>query len=336
MARLTRVEYEGAIYHVTVRGNQKRAIFRDDRDRTRFLDKLGEFADSFSVRVYAFCLMTNHAHLVLETALPNLGRFMHRLQTAYTVFYNMRHRQVGHLMQGRYKAKPVEGDDYLLKLMRYVHLNPVFTEAEKAKTTQDRAVDLRAYRWSSYPCYLGNRIWDFVCVRPLLEMMDGRTESRRRAALRRFVESAIAETDEEFMEAMKSSPLCLGGESFRDRIQELYETASRKAVKPEDVALRTMRRFVPVKRVIEAVCEAMGVEASEVRVRTRGNWFRPVLADALVRHAGMTQREIAAVMGLGTGKAVSVQLARLQAALNRDRQLARRVDAIGKALKNDH
>ncbi len=335
MARLARVEYEGAIYHVTVRGNQRRKIFNDDRDRGRFIQKLEEYAEVFQVRLYAFCLMSNHVHLVLETALPNLGRFMHRLQTAYTVFYNTRHRLAGHLMQGRYKAKPVEGDDYLLKLMRYVHLNPVFTKAWRSKSVAERVIELRAYRWSSYAAYTGKPSWKFVNVHPLLEMMEGRTEARRRAAMRRFIERAIQETDEEFMRAARESPLCLGSEAFRDRIQDLYEAATRKALTPEDVALRSLGRALSAKRVVEVVCGVMGVGEEAVRRRARGAWLRPILADALARHAGLTQREIAAVMGLRTGKAVSMQLACLRAAAVEEGELTNRIKQIEVVLSKE-
>ena len=126
--RLLRVEYPGAIYHVTIRGNNRRVLFLDDEDRGRFLERLGEYREEYAVRVYAFCLMTNHVHLVVETPNANLGRFLHRLQTAYTTYFNLRHGQSGHLTEGRYGAKAVEGDEYLLKLARYVQLNPVFVE----------------------------------------------------------------------------------------------------------------------------------------------------------------------------------------------------------------
>lgn len=273
MARLARVEFEGAIYHATVRGNQKQRIFRDDRDRERFIEKLAEYAQSFQVRVYAFCLMSNH-----------------------------------------------------------VHLNPVFTRAERARTLPERVADLRAYRWSSYRCYAGKGGWDFVCVNPLLEMMEGHTTARKRVAMRRFMEAAIAKTDEEFMEAMKESPLWLGGAAFRERIQELYEGVGKKAPKPEDLAFRKRGRGTPAKRVVEVVCQVMGVEETAVRQRSRGNWLRPILADALARHAGMTQREIATVMGLQTGKAVSVQLARLQISGSQERNVARWVTEINEIL----
>jgi REP element-mobilizing transposase RayT len=93
MARPLRLEYEGAVYHVTVRGNQRGIIFRDDDDRTWFILKLAESVKRYDVRLYLYCLMTNHVHLVLETPRGNLSQFMHRLQTAYTVFYNRKHRQ---------------------------------------------------------------------------------------------------------------------------------------------------------------------------------------------------------------------------------------------------
>jgi REP element-mobilizing transposase RayT len=126
MARPLRIEYAGAVYHVTVRGNQRSNIFRSTQDRERFLFKLEESAQRYDIRVYLFCLMTTHIHLVLETPRGNLGKFMHRLQTAYTVYFNRRHQQCGHLMQGRYGASVVEEDEYILKLSRYVHLNPVY------------------------------------------------------------------------------------------------------------------------------------------------------------------------------------------------------------------
>ena len=122
MARLLRVQFPGAIYHVTVRGNERQLIFRDDPDRGRFLERLAQSQELYSVRLYLVCLMPNHLHLLLETPRGNLSNFMARLVTAYTVYDNLRHHRVGHLTQGRYKARMVEGNQYLLKLSRYIHL----------------------------------------------------------------------------------------------------------------------------------------------------------------------------------------------------------------------
>ena len=125
MARQLRIEYPGAIYHVTVRGNAQQNIFRDDKDRYLLYARLAESVRTYAVRIYVFCLMDNHLHLVLETPCANLCRFMQSVLTGYIVCYNLRYRCHGHLTQGRYGARLVAGDDYLLKLSRYVHLNPV-------------------------------------------------------------------------------------------------------------------------------------------------------------------------------------------------------------------
>ena len=129
MARKLRIEPAGAIYHFTVRGVERRAIFRDDADRERFVEQFADSVERFGVRLYLYCLMSNHVHLLVETPMANLGAFMQRLQTAYTVYFNRRHRRAGHLMQGRYGAQLVQGDVYLLNLSRYIHLNPVFVGA---------------------------------------------------------------------------------------------------------------------------------------------------------------------------------------------------------------
>ena len=121
---MLRCEFEGAIYHVMARGIERRAIFRDDADRYRFLDKLQESLERHQVSLYAQTLMSNHYHLLLMTPRGNLSRFMQQFVTSYTVYFNTRHHRTGPLFAGRYKAPLVEGDEYLLKLVRYIHLNP--------------------------------------------------------------------------------------------------------------------------------------------------------------------------------------------------------------------
>jgi REP element-mobilizing transposase RayT len=196
MARAQRIEYEGAVYHVTARGNERRAIFQDDTDRERFLHTLAESVERFEVRLYLFCLMSNHIHLVVETPRANLGPFMHRLLTSYTVYFNRRHRRCGHLMQGRYGARLVEKDAYMLRLSRYVHLNPVFTAGARRRPLCERVTMLRQYRWSSYRSYIGSdRRIGFVDYAPILALVSpGGT--RPAQAYRRFVEAGIETVDE--------------------------------------------------------------------------------------------------------------------------------------------
>jgi REP element-mobilizing transposase RayT len=141
MARPLRIEYPGALYHVTSRGNAKQKIFRNDRDRKTFLDIMGDVMERFHFICHAYCLMDNHYHLVIETPEGNLSEGMRQINGVYTQRYNFLHHKTGHVFQGRYKAIIVDRDNYLLELVRYVALNPV--RASMVKDPKD-------WVWSSY------------------------------------------------------------------------------------------------------------------------------------------------------------------------------------------
>jgi len=141
MARPLRIEYPGALYHVTTRGNAGGRIFRSEKDREYFLDLLGFIIERFHWLCHGWCLMDNHYHLILETLEGNLSRGMRQLNGIYTQKYNWRYTKTGHIFQGRYKAIVVDKEGYLLELCRYVVLNPV--RANIAKRPQD-------WKWSSY------------------------------------------------------------------------------------------------------------------------------------------------------------------------------------------
>lgn len=125
MTRPLRIEFPGALYHVTSRGDRKAAIFRDDTDRAMWLQTLGEVCARFDFSVYAFCQMDNHYHLLIETMGGKLARGMRHLNGVYSQYFNRRHELVGHVFQGRYKAIVVEKESYLLEVARYIVLNPV-------------------------------------------------------------------------------------------------------------------------------------------------------------------------------------------------------------------
>jgi REP element-mobilizing transposase RayT len=144
LARPLRVELRGAVYHVIARGNERKAIFLDDLDREVYLERLAQCRSRFQFRVLGYCLMSNHVHLALERGPVALSRTMLALQSFYAQKFNFRHKRVGHLFQGRYKAFLVQDERYLFALLRYIHLNPV----------RARLVDRpEAYRWSSDRCY---------------------------------------------------------------------------------------------------------------------------------------------------------------------------------------
>ena len=125
MARPLRIQYRDAYYHVTCRGNDRRSIYRDDSDRELFLEKLKASLEIYGVALHAYVLMGNHFHVLVQSPKANLSEFMRHFNIAYTGAYNRRHKRVGHLYQGRYKAILVESGIYLLELSRYLHLNPI-------------------------------------------------------------------------------------------------------------------------------------------------------------------------------------------------------------------
>jgi REP element-mobilizing transposase RayT len=331
MARQLRVEYPGAIYHVAMRmlGDWKKEenhLFEDDADRERFLTALADRVEQYNIRLYLYCLLTNHVHLVFETPEGNCSKFMQSLSTAYTVYFNLRHGRHGHLLDGRYKAKLVEGDDYLLTMSRYVHLNPVHVGAMKDKPIPEQIDYLRQYRWSSYPAYIGQvKPQSFVDYGPMLEEMG---EKRREQAkhYREYVESGLAKSDDDFKVALKESRRSVGSAGFRAWVDELYQKLVDTHRCPEDVAFRRITEPLAAEKVLGVLAEIFEVETEAFCRRRRDSSLRGVAARFLCRYAGLTQRQAAEVLKTGSGAAVSHQLSQLAVNLEKDRTLRRRVE----------
>ena len=157
MARPLRIQYPGAMYHVTCRGNERKEIFRCDQDRKEFLDLLAQSVNIYNIKIYSYVLMNNHFHLLVETPLGNLGEFMRHFNIIYTSYFNRKHRRSGHLYQGRYKSILVDKNEYLSVLSRYIHLNPVRTKRMTGGTKEERVSYLLNYQWSSLPGYLKDK-----------------------------------------------------------------------------------------------------------------------------------------------------------------------------------
>ncbi len=212
MPRPLRLEAEGAVYHVIARGNERKAVFRDDRDRQAYLDRLIRCRERFGLRLLAFCLMGNHLHLAVERGPVKLSRVMLTVQSGYTQWFNRRHGRVGHLFQGRYKAFLVEKDRYLLALLRYIHRNPLeaglVERAEQFAWSSDRY-----YRRGKGPAWL-----DLNRVLPMLGPTHGLAVSRYRRLM--------AEEEAESYESLPGYARAIKGEkAFAQRIlREAGET----------------------------------------------------------------------------------------------------------------
>src|SRR5262245_26613145 len=177
MARKPRVEIEGGLYHVLTRGNNRQTIFRSPDDYQKFLSLLRVQKSQLPFFLYAYCLMSNHVHLLIERQADAIGRIMHRLLTGYSQYYNRRYQKVGHLLQGRHKAILCQSETYLAELVRYIHLNPV--RAKMVSRPED-------YEYSSHRQYLGLAAAGIVDVDPVLRHFGARKEIARQE-FRRFV-----------------------------------------------------------------------------------------------------------------------------------------------------
>ncbi|MBM2805957.1 MAG: Transposase [Deltaproteobacteria bacterium] len=207
MARPLRIEYPGAVYHVTSRGDRKEAIFDDDQDRTALLNVLGEVVSRYRWRCHAYCLMGNHYHLMIETPEANLAKGMRQLNGVFTQWSNRRHQRSGHLFQGRYKAIVVDRDSYFLELARSIVLNPVRAGMVKQP---------RQWAWSSYGATLGRSaapVW--LTIDELLSQF-----AKRRAIARRKYQEYIAESmSAESIWKDLQGQIYLGDDGFVEKIR---------------------------------------------------------------------------------------------------------------------
>lgn len=211
MARPLRIEYSGAIYHVTARGNTRSDIYLEDADRKAFLKLLGEVCERYNCCCHAYCLMTNHYHLLIETAEANLSQGMRQLNGVYTQTFNRRHHRVGHVFQGRYKSILVERDSYLLEAIRYVILNPV--RAGMIKTAGQ-------YRWSSYRSMIGRATTPEWLNRDWALSQFGKRVSN---AQKHFVEFIRAGSNGELLWNKLRQQMYLGDEAFIEKLQSRIE-----------------------------------------------------------------------------------------------------------------
>jgi len=146
MARPWRIQYEGAIYHIMSRGIGRGKIFLTNDDYSRLLEYIENAREKFNLDIFAFVLMSNHYHLLIETPKGNLSDYMQHFNMRYTRHYNIRHKKVGHIYQGRFKGILVDKDTYLTMLSRYIHLNPVKIKSMKNMPYKEKLQYLKKYR----------------------------------------------------------------------------------------------------------------------------------------------------------------------------------------------
>ena len=246
MGRQLRIEYPGAHYHVTARGNEKKDVFKSERDRVKFLEYLESSVVRYGATIHAYCLMKNHYHIFLETPSGNLSQIMQHINGAYTNYFNTKRRRSGHLFQGRYKAILVEADEYASELSRYIHLNPVRVGA--ASMPQE-------FQWSSFQDYVGMRKSpNWLTTRFILELFGG-TDAAARKKYCLFVEDAADKEHESPLKGVVAASI-LGSTGFVAEIQERHLSA--KSADRNLPALRQLRKRPDMDSIIDAVKQRFG------------------------------------------------------------------------------
>ena len=300
MPRQLRIQYEGAIYHLLSRGDRRESIFIDDKDRRQFLATLGRGCLKTGWQVHAYCLMSNHFHLVIETPRPNLVEGMKWLLGTYTMRFNRRHRVSGHLFGGRYKSLLIDGaaSDYLRIVCDYVHLNPVRAGLVRK---QER---LRKYRWSSYPSYLlgGQKRETWLRCDRLLGEHGLMKESRRsRLEFARRMEQRRVEPNDPSAERIRRG-WCFGAEDF---IARLLDRMTGSPNEHHYARERTQTDEQKAQSIIAVRLKELGWGKAELAARRKSDAHKVKLARELRAQTTVSLKWIAGRLEMGSWTHVS-------------------------------
>lgn len=320
MARPLRIQYPGAVYHVTCRGNERKEIFRDDRDREAFLNILFRSVNIYNIKIYGYILMDNHFHFLLETPLGNLGEVMRHFNITYTSYFNRRHKRVGHLYQGRYKSIVVDKGEYLSVLSRYIHLNPIRTKQMRGKTVKEKIGYLMDYKWSTLRGYIhkGKRD-EGIEYETVLSEYGGDNDNGRGAYTRR-IQVDIADGLEVKDKVIGQS--ILGGEKFIKWIKEKFLKGEKDRECPP---LREIQRYRAKEEILQAVEKETGKSFEEIK--GEGESIRQIAMDILYRVGGIKGVEIGRIFGVDYST-VSQGRKRLREKMQRDRKLRDLIERI--------
>jgi REP element-mobilizing transposase RayT len=329
----------GAWYHITGRGNERKTIYRSERDRQRFLELLAETVELFRLRLHAFVLMDNHYHLLVELTEPNLSRAIHWLNVSYSVWFNRKHTRAGYLFQGRFKSVLLNPDEWALSLSRYIHLNPVRvgkiglnkTQRQRsrvgavgppdAELVRRRIALLREHRWSSYRAYIG------LAAKPswlecdqILKFGGGKPEERP-AIYRCYVESAVREGLQESPWKQVRHQVVLGSRDFLKRVR-----SGKGPLRGEKLVRRLAAPrpdFASIRSCVEKVKGEKWAKFCN-RHDDRGRDLALYLGR---RYGGLKLDELAAAAGITSDANVAMCLKRYAARIQSDRAERRRLAA---------
>ena len=297
MSRPLRIQYPGAYYHITCRGNAKRPIFLDDTDRVKFLNFLSESIDIYEINLFAYILMINHFHLLIQTTKANLSEYMRRFNIIYTGWFNHRHHHCGHLYQGRYCAFLIDVDSYLLEVSRYVHLNNYRKKKTKANDFDKLWNSIYEYQWSSLPGYINKKYsLDFIDYNMILEMIGGRSYYKN------FIIEGMKHNLLDPFVNLKHG-LFLGNDDFVAKVRR--ESLDNGSICEQPSYQSLVKKTIDPYTVIDIVALIMNISREKIVNRWGNSVARGIASELLYRFGDLRQQTIGEIMGGVSYSAIS-------------------------------
>ncbi len=314
MARSLRIEFEGAFYHVTARGNEQKAIFFTKRDYEKFREYLTEAQEKYGYILHCYVFMTNHYHLLIETPSGNLKRIMHYVNSSYTNYINIKRKRCGHLFQGRYKGIVVERDSYLMELSRYIHLNPV--KAKMVAAPED-------YPYSSYSSYISKNGESIVNSDLILGML---SENKIKVK-KKYLDFVNAGIDQDLENPLKKAyaGLILGGSTF---IKEVLKKIKQTDLEMEGIiARRALQGLDNGDEIIEQICKLLRVRKNDI-IQSKDKTHRDLAIYVLKKYTAMTNKEIGQILNGLSSVIVTKAHQRFSIKLKGDKKLNKKTQRI--------
>jgi putative transposase len=315
MSRPLRIEYDGAWYHVMNRGRRSERIFEDKNDYRMFIELLKDAIELWDIRISAYCLMSNHYHLLVQTPKGNLSRSMRHINGIYTQRFNRTHGLDGQLFRGRFKSIIVDGESYLLQLVRYIHRNPV-----RAGVSDH----LHEYPWSSHKGYLSSAVkWDWLYK----DIIFSNLSSEKAGRIKAYKEFMYMEDSEDITQVFEGRkwPIFLGDEEFVKWLKGKFFRQKRNPQVPDSVALSP--ELATIKK---AVCSHYKVDDLELLQSRRGRFNEPrcmaIYLTRMLRKDGLI--DIGSEFGLSGYSSVSSVLVGMRKKLQINRQMRKRYEKI--------
>lgn len=329
MSRKPRIEFTGAFYHVLARGNNKQDIFRNKQDYRVYIDRLNKYHKRYKFILYAYVLMANHVHLLVETDMIPLSKIMQGIQQSYTAYFHKKYDYIGHVFQGRYKAILCQRDNYLLELVRYIHLNPV--RAGLVDTPED-------FSWSSHQVYIGRLHQPFV-ERDLILKMLSEDESSEEKAYWQFIRDGIRKEYQDPFDNLVDH-LYLGDiefvEGLKKRIKGQERTESQKRTKNKQGPQNpVILRKKTLSEALKAVTQITGVFSESILSMSREQLIsraRSLYAFVAVRRLGMSNKSVAEFLGREINS-VSYMIRIIDEKMSQDKVILDQLDRITEVLE---